>query len=184
MKCLWTWKRWFYMLWRHIYFLLYELVTSSVIFRLSFYFSSTKHSMDCFLNWMIQVVNLRICFWVKNLSCCVILFFLIMYVQFFFLYQVNPHTHQVKLCDFGSAKVLVCFSLSFHFKHIFMFVTDAFMLNLNLCLTGRWGNKHILHLFKVLPSSWTYIWRNSVHHSHRHVVCRLCTSRIIAWRGR
>lgn len=22
--------------------------------------------------------------------------------------QVNPHTHQVKLCDFGSAKVLVC----------------------------------------------------------------------------
>lgn len=37
----------------------------------------------------------------------------------FFLYQVNPHTHQVKLCDFGSAKVLVCFSASFHFKHIF-----------------------------------------------------------------
>lgn len=23
--------------------------------------------------------------------------------------QVNPHTHQVKLCDFGSAKVLVCY---------------------------------------------------------------------------
>lgn len=23
-------------------------------------------------------------------------------------WQVNPHTHQVKLCDFGSAKVLVC----------------------------------------------------------------------------
>ncbi|KAJ6917958.1 hypothetical protein NC651_012230 [Populus alba x Populus x berolinensis] len=23
---------------------------------------------------------------------------------------VNPHTHQVKLCDFGSAKVLVCFA--------------------------------------------------------------------------
>lgn len=22
--------------------------------------------------------------------------------------QVNPHTHQVKLCDFGSAKMLVC----------------------------------------------------------------------------
>lgn len=22
--------------------------------------------------------------------------------------QVNPHTHQLKLCDFGSAKVLVC----------------------------------------------------------------------------
>lgn len=24
--------------------------------------------------------------------------------------QVNPHTHQLKLCDFGSAKVLVSFS--------------------------------------------------------------------------
>lgn len=26
----------------------------------------------------------------------------------FILQQVNPHTHQLKLCDFGSAKVLVC----------------------------------------------------------------------------
>lgn len=25
--------------------------------------------------------------------------------------QVNPHTHQLKLCDFGSAKVLVSFML-------------------------------------------------------------------------
>lgn len=27
--------------------------------------------------------------------------------QYALLFQVNPHTHQVKLCDFGSAKVLV-----------------------------------------------------------------------------
>lgn len=26
---------------------------------------------------------------------------------FFVYFQVNPHTHQLKLCDFGSAKVLV-----------------------------------------------------------------------------
>lgn len=26
-----------------------------------------------------------------------------------FTVQVNPHTHQLKLCDFGSAKVLVRF---------------------------------------------------------------------------
>uniref|UniRef100_A0A6N2LLK3 Protein kinase domain-containing protein n=2 Tax=Salix viminalis TaxID=40686 RepID=A0A6N2LLK3_SALVM len=25
--------------------------------------------------------------------------------------EVNPHTHQVKLCDFGSAKVLLCIYL-------------------------------------------------------------------------
>ncbi|XP_073223610.1 glycogen synthase kinase-3 homolog MsK-2 isoform X2 [Cicer arietinum] len=30
----------------------------------------------------------------------------LIYVKLYF-YQVNPHTHQLKLCDFGSAKVLV-----------------------------------------------------------------------------
>ena len=30
------------------------------------------------------------------------------------LVQVNPHTHQVKLCDFGSAKVLVCLCFVIH----------------------------------------------------------------------
>lgn len=37
--------------------------------------------------------------------------------------QVNPHTHQVKLCDFGSAKVLVCFInlVSFLFALFFLF---------------------------------------------------------------
>lgn len=28
-------------------------------------------------------------------------------LNFWLFVQVNPHTHQVKLCDFGSAKVLV-----------------------------------------------------------------------------
>lgn len=28
------------------------------------------------------------------------------------LWQVNPHTHQLKLCDFGSAKVLVIFLIA------------------------------------------------------------------------
>ena len=32
----------------------------------------------------------------------------------FFSVQVNPHTHQVKLCDFGSAKVLVRY-ICWHF---------------------------------------------------------------------
>lgn len=32
-----------------------------------------------------------------------------------FCVQVNPHTHQLKLCDFGSAKVLVCFCLLWNF---------------------------------------------------------------------
>lgn len=31
-----------------------------------------------------------------------------------FLEQVNPHTHQLKLCDFGSAKVLVGFLASWN----------------------------------------------------------------------
>lgn len=33
----------------------------------------------------------------------------------YFYVQVNPHTHQLKLCDFGSAKVLVSIYTICHF---------------------------------------------------------------------
>jgi len=49
-----------------------------------------------------------------------------------FLMQVNPHTHQVKLCDFGSAKVLVCFAtcyfLLFGLHICFYFFTGILFL--------------------------------------------------------
>lgn len=40
------------------------------------------------------------------------------------LFQVNPHTHQVKLCDFGSAKVLVIPSPSVSNLRVKHFVGD------------------------------------------------------------
>ena len=42
-----------------------------------------------------------------------------------FSVQVNPHTHQVKLCDFGSAKVLVryiCLHFSPFLLKLFLFI--------------------------------------------------------------
>ena len=45
---------------------------------------------------------------------------------------MNPHTHQVKLCDFGSAKVLVCFYFVIHVlfpEVIFVFAVIG-MLNI------------------------------------------------------
>lgn len=49
-----------------------------------------------------------------------------------FLLQVNPHTHQLKLCDFGSAKKLVSFyakgNIILYFggyREIFGFIADA-----------------------------------------------------------
>ena len=45
---------------------------------------------------------------------------------------MNPHTHQVKLCDFGSTKVLVCFYFVIHVlfpEVIFVFAVIG-MLNI------------------------------------------------------
>ena len=48
--------------------------------------------------------------------------------DYYFLSQVNPHTHQVKLCDFGSAKVLVCFGVpSVHLHSMVFWSLRAFL---------------------------------------------------------
>lgn len=53
-----------------------------------------------------------------------------------FLEQVNPHTHQLKLCDFGSAKVLVGFLVSWNgyisLFYIWLKVHDLITFLLNI----------------------------------------------------
>lgn len=51
------------------------------------------------------------------------------------LFQVNPHTHQVKLCDFGSAKVLVFSSSSV------LFLTVEHLLAIEQYITHGWMHK-------------------------------------------
>ena len=70
----------------------------------------------------------------------------------FILQQVNPHTHQLKLCDFGSAKVLVCAIIPRAEINFIPFETliDIFIF---LDLTGEGRTKYILYLFEILQSS-------------------------------
>lgn len=56
------------------------------------------------------------------------------------LFQVNPHTHQVKLCDFGSAKVLVFPSPSVSYFKVEHFVGDR-------TIYKAW----VIHLIHKLP---------------------------------
>lgn len=51
------------------------------------------------------------------------------------LFQVNPHTHQVKLCDFGSAKVLVFSSSSV------LFLTVEHLLAIEQYIMHGWMHK-------------------------------------------
>ena len=68
----------------------------------------------------------------------------------FILKQVNPHTHQLKLCDFGSAKALVGFLVSWN-GYISFFSALVMSNELTGCLfknfAGKRGIEHILHLF-------------------------------------
>jgi len=41
--------------------------------------------------------------------------------------------------------------------------------------------KYILHMLKVLQSSWTHIWSNRIHKCDRYVVCRLCHGWAFSW---
>jgi serine/threonine protein kinase len=63
---------------------------------------------------------------------------------------VNPHTHQLKLCDFGSAKVLVrLFSTLIPYCLFSLSMSIRYMIVNKFCLylTGQRRTKHILHLF-------------------------------------
>lgn len=103
--------------------------------------------------------------------------------------QVNPHTHQVKLCDFGSAKVLVThYSISFSVfcpsneelgNHKFL----IYYFVLYLFLTGQRRAKYLVHLFSILSCSRTHIWSYWIYISNWHMVCGLCSCWIAAWTG-
>ena len=58
-------------------------------------------------------------------------------------------------------------------------------LNLDrlLVLTGERGTKYIVHLFKILSSTWTYIWCHRVHNSNWHMVSWLCSCWTPPWTG-
>lgn len=55
-----------------------------------------------------ETLSLRT-YWFVSMPCVfhLLVGVLVIKCQYGLYLQVNPHTHQVKLCDFGSAKVLV-----------------------------------------------------------------------------
>lgn len=63
------------------------------------------------------------------------------------LFQVNPHTHQLKLCDFGSAKVLVGYTVA----HIFIpfmpcLYSNVYLLSMKSSLFSSAG----IHFFILM----------------------------------
>ena len=97
--------------------------------------------------------------------------------------QVNPHTHQLKLCDFGSAKVLVryWFKCTVGWWKLLFFVLEFHPHSSNT--SGKRRTKCFLHLFKILPCSGTYIWGHRIYNCHRHMVNWLCNGWITSWTG-
>ena len=87
--------------------------------------------------------------------------------------QVNPHTHQLKLCDFGSAKVLV--SQNYHSEYSWRFWTlfNCWMCNIH-SFVGKGRTKHFIHMFSVLSSSRAHLRSCSLLNSNWYLVFRLC----------
>lgn len=56
---------------------------------------------------------------------------------------------------------------------MFFFIVCLIILIADLMLTGKGGTKYLLHMFKILSSTWTYIWCNWVHRSNWYLVCWL-----------
>lgn len=74
----------------------------------------------------IKPQNLLVCIW--SFRVCVLKVYDIDYCSL--LWQVNPHTHQLKLCDFGSAKVLVIVTCNIKLVPILDSWLTAIMKNL------------------------------------------------------
>lgn len=95
---------------------------------------------------------------------------------------IYPHSHRSIhiLTSLKSATLVVQ-------KSWFVFCTEAFSeyslilanchyTELDVHVTGKGGTQYFLHMFKILSSTWTYIWCNRVYHSHWHLVCWMCSS--------
>lgn len=61
--------------------------------------------------------------WGLSLTCC---------SSFSSIVQVNPHTHQLKICDFGSAKMLVCIISEFGYDSFLSYEIYLFMISCSL----------------------------------------------------
>lgn len=145
--------------------------------ELEFATGTLSHRIYWFV-WCIGIVNVS--WFIFKFSCLV-----------FPSFQVNPHTHQLKLCDFGSAKVLV--SLSYRF--IICLVRIFLSVYLNICfvmhkfllfpsyITGQRRAKHIVHLLSLLSSTWAHFWCNRIHNCYWHLVSRLCSCWVTSWTG-
>lgn len=143
----------------------------------------------------IKPQNLLVCF--KNFMIFVVVVFWKLLVDKVVV-QVNPHTHQVKLCDFGSAKVLVgsSFESDLSTMQIFFLVVGLLccfyssflcimliLLPFHSLLSGERRAKYIIYLFSLLSSTRTNIRGYWIHYRNWYMVCRLRSCRVTSWTG-
>lgn len=131
----------------------------------------------------IKPQNLLVCFKIFEIFCS---FSYLETLADKIVVQVNPHTHQVKLCDFGSAKVLVGSTfcvLSLDITEIPHFCIMLILLPFHSFLKGERRAKYIIYLFSLLSSTWTNIWGHWIHYRNWYMVCRLRSCRVTSWTG-
>ncbi|KAG8363343.1 hypothetical protein BUALT_Bualt19G0012600 [Buddleja alternifolia] len=82
-----------------------RLLNHPNVVQLKHCFYSTTEKNEVYLNLVLEYVSETVYRATRHYSR-VKQYMPVLYVQLY-TYQVNPHTHQLKLCDFGSAKMLV-----------------------------------------------------------------------------
>lgn len=86
--------------------------------------------------------------------------------------QVNPHTHQLKICDFGSAKILVRETFVCAPGYVHLSSRVSLLTSISKIAVAR-RTEHILYMLKILQGSGAYFWGNGIHDCYRYVVCWL-----------